>query len=43
MHATHVHEADPWGSAAIEVHDSGVQGRRRRPVALRMRGGQQRW
>ena len=47
VHGTHVHEAYPWGSAAIGVHDSGVQlreegceGRRRRPVALRIRGGQ---
>ena len=39
-----------WCSAAIRVHDSGVQpceegceGGRRRPMALRVRGGQQRW
>ena len=50
VHGTHVHETDPWGAAAIGVHDSGVQpceegceGRRRRPMALRMRGGEQRW
>ena len=43
VHGTHVHEADPWGSGAIGVHNGGVQpcevgceGRRRRPVALRM-------
>ena len=43
VHGTHVHEADPWCSAAIGVHDSGVQpreegceGRRRPSVALRM-------
>ena len=51
VHGTHVHEADPWGAAAIGVHDSGVQpceegceGRRRRPMALRTRGrGEERW
>ena len=48
VHSAHVHGADPW-SGAIGVQNSGVQlceegceGRRRRPVALRMRGGQQR-
>ena len=25
VQGTHVHEADPWGAAAIGVHDSGVQ------------------
>ena len=25
VHGTHIHEANPWGSAAIGVHDSGVQ------------------
>ena len=50
VHGTHVHEADPWGSAAIGVHDSGVQPReegcergRRRPVALREGRGEQPW
>ena len=50
VHGTHVHEADPWGTAAIGVHDSGVQpreegceGRRRRPVAFRVGRGEQRW
>ena len=50
VHGTHVHEADPWGAAAIGVHDSGVQpceegceGRRRRPMALRVGRGEQRW
>ena len=47
---THVHEADPWCTVAIGVHDSGVQpceegceGRRRRPMALRVGRGEQRW
>ena len=44
----HVHEADPWGPDAFGVHDRVVQtceegGEGRRQVALRMRGGQQRW
>ena len=50
VHGAQVHEANPWGSVAIGVHDSGVQpceegceGRRRRPVALRMGRGEQRW
>ena len=50
MHGTHVHEADPWGSGAIGVHVSGVQpceegceGRRLRPMALRVGRGEQRW
>ena len=50
VHGTHVHEADPWGTAAIGVHDSGVQpceegceGRRRRPMAFRVGRGEQRW
>ena len=50
VHGTHVHEADPWSTAAIGVHDSGVQpreegceGRRRRPMALRVGRGEQRW
>ena len=50
VHGTHVHEADPWCFAAIGVHDSGVQpceegceGRRRRPMALRVGRGEQRW
>ena len=50
VHGTHVHEADPWVSEAIGVHDSGVQprkegcqGPRCRPVTLRTRGSEQRW
>ena len=50
VHGTHVHEANPWGSAAFGVHDSGVQpceegceGRRRRQMALRVGRGEQRW
>ena len=50
VRGTHVHEADPWCAAAIGVHDSGVQpceegceGRRRRPMALRVGRGEQRW
>ena len=46
VHGTHVHEADPCGAAAIGVHDNGVQpceGRRCRPMALRVGRGEQRW
>ena len=48
-HGTHVHEADPWVFVTIGVHDSGVQPceegceGRRRPMALRMGRGEQRW
>ena len=49
VHGTHVHEADPWGFVTIGVHDSSVQpceegceGRRRRPMALRVGRGEQR-
>ena len=49
VHGTQVHEADPWGTVAIGVHDSGVQpceegceGRRRRPMALRVGRDEQR-
>ena len=50
VHGTHVHEADPWDTVALGVHDSAVQpreegceGRRRRPMALRVGRGEQRW
>ena len=50
VHGTHVHEADPRGSDAIGVHDCGVQpceeggdGRRRRPMALRVGSSEQGW
>ena len=49
VHGTHVQEADPWGTVAIGVHDRGVQPceegceGRRRPVALRVERGEQRW
>ena len=48
-HGTHVYEADPWCFAPIGVHDSGVQPceegseGRRRPLALRVGRGEQRW
>ena len=51
VHSAHVHEPDPWGTVAIGFHDSGLQPceegcegrRRRRPMALRVARGVQRW
>ena len=46
VHGTHVHEADPVAllpSGFTRPCEEGCEGRRRRPAALRMRGGQQRW